>query len=133
MGLPSGQAVARLMGLEPIGDDKLHVGKATEDAQKKNENPLLVDLDPDFRNNAPLWYYVLAEAQQAFVHNNTPLRLGPVGGRIVGEVFVGLLSGDGHSYLQLSPDWRPIEDFCLEGKFGIVELIQQAKQAAEPA
>ena len=34
-------------------------------------------------------------------------RLGPVGARIVVEVFVGLLQGDRTSYLSHDPDWEP--------------------------
>ncbi len=97
MGLPSGQSVARFMGLEPISDKKLKVGKATE--ENNETNPLLTKVSPKFRDNAPLWYYVLAEAQQAFEDDSTPIRLGPVGGRIVTEVFVGLLLGDQFSFL----------------------------------
>src|SRR5436305_2070323 len=37
---------------------------------------------------------------------NTP-RLGPVGGRIVAEVFLGLMFGDAHSLLSLDPHWHP--------------------------
>ena len=35
------------------------------------------------------------------------LQLGPVGARIVGEVFIGLLQSDPDSYLNLQPDFRP--------------------------
>jgi hypothetical protein len=37
----------------------------------------------------------------------TTPRLGPVGGRIVAEVFLGLMFGDNHSLLSLSPHWQP--------------------------
>jgi hypothetical protein len=127
MGLPSGQSVARYMHLPVIPDEKLQVGKATEDDNA--ENPRLTSISPRFRDNAPLWYYILAEAQQAFDGNNeTTIRLGPVGGRIVAEVFVGLLVGDHHSFLH-QPTWQPIEDFKSGGKFGIEDLIKQAMQA----
>ncbi len=33
--------------------------------------------------------------------------LGPVGGRIVAEVLVGLLQKDVNSYLYLQPTWKP--------------------------
>jgi hypothetical protein len=121
MSLPSGQAVARAMGAVPIPDDKLHVGKATEDAQPGT--PLL-QISPRFADNAPLWYYVLAEAQQAFVDNDTPLRLGPVGGRIVAETFVGLLWGDRHSYLRQHPAFTPLPELQHGGSFGMVDLIR---------
>jgi hypothetical protein len=124
MGLPSGQAVAKKMGVPVIPDEKLLVGKATE--EDADSNIRLVDISPTFRNNAPLWYYILAEAQQAFVDDQTPIRLGPVGGRIVGEVFVGLLLGDPHSFLSQDPLFQPIPEFSKDGKFGVAELIAQA-------
>ena len=35
------------------------------------------------------------------------LHLGPVGGRIVGEVIIGLLQLDRHSFLSVEPQWQP--------------------------
>jgi hypothetical protein len=125
MGLPSGQAVARKMGVPVIPDDKLRVGKATHDDTPNNRH--LTEISAGFKNNAPLWYYVLAEAQQAFQANDTPIRLGPVGGRIVGEVFVGLLLGDRHSFLAQEPCWKP--DYAVNGRFGMAELINMALEA----
>jgi len=121
MGLPSGQAVARKMGIKPIADDKLTVGKA---AKGEDQTPLL-KVSPTFKDNAPLWYYVLAEAQAQFDGNDkTPIRLGPVGGRIVAEVFVGLMLGDNHSFLAQDPSWQPT--LGKGGKFGIQDLITVA-------
>jgi hypothetical protein len=37
---------------------------------------------------------------------STP-QLGPVGGRIVAEVFLGLMFGDPHSMLSQNPNWTP--------------------------
>ena len=37
----------------------------------------------------------------------TTPRLGPVGGRIVAEVFLGLMFGDSNSLLRLDPKWKP--------------------------
>jgi hypothetical protein len=127
MGLPSGQAVARFMNVDVIPDAELKVGKATE--EDSPDNGLLTDISARFAGNAPLWYYVLAEAQQEFDgHDDTPIRLGPVGGRIVASVFIGLLVGDNLSFLH-QPGWRPIQAFTVNGKFGIVELIKQAMVA----
>jgi hypothetical protein len=50
-----------------------------------------------------LWLYVLKEAE----HRGHGDRLGPVGGRIVGEVLVGLLLADPESHLVVEPTWRP--------------------------
>jgi hypothetical protein len=37
----------------------------------------------------------------------TTPQLGPVGGRIVAEVFLGLMFGDNHSQLVQEPTWKP--------------------------
>ncbi|MBS1661465.1 MAG: heme peroxidase [Bacteroidetes bacterium] len=107
--LPSGQSVARYMGVPVIPDSKLKVGKATEG--ETEGNPTIVSLAGEFAGNAPLWYYILAEAQQQFKKNDTPIHLGLVGGRIVAEVFIGLMLGDPHSLLSQAPDWQPFEEF----------------------
>ena len=127
MGLPSGQAVSRKMAVPVIPDDQLKVGKATEEDSRTNIR--LIDISPKFRGNAPLWYYILAESQQGFKTDSTPIRLGKVGGRIVGEVFVGLLLGDKHSFLNQDPLWQPILEFMKDGEFGMAELIAQAMKA----
>lgn len=124
LNLPSGQAVARAMGLPVVPDAKLRIGPATEAAHAKN--PPLASISARFRNNAPLWFYVLAEAQQGFERNRTPLTLGPVGGRIVAEVFAGLLLGDPHSYLAQCPGWTPRREFLNHGVFRMPELVAQA-------
>ena len=51
----------------------------------------------------PLWYYILREAN-AWTKGH---RLGPVGGRIVTEVLVGLIDADATSFRQNSRGWRP--------------------------
>ncbi|PYR54779.1 MAG: hypothetical protein DMF91_25980 [Acidobacteria bacterium] len=106
-----------------ISDDNLKVGKATEADQPNN--PTLVsikDFGKEFVGNAPLWFYVLAEAQQAFRKDSTPIRLGPVGGRIVAETFIGLLLADRHSFLNQAPDWTPNKSRT----FTMADLIKRA-------
>jgi hypothetical protein len=123
MGLPSGQDVARAMSQAVISDDHLKVGKATEADQPTN--PTLVsikDFGKEFVGNAPLWFYVLAEAQQAFKKDSTPIRLGPVGGRIVAETFIGLLLADRHSFLSQAPEWTPNKSRA----FTMADLIKRA-------
>jgi hypothetical protein len=133
MGLPSGQMVARHMGLEPVGDEDLKVGKANVNGIKGNA--AIAQFGKSFRGNAPLWFYILAEAQhQWLVHANQTkgaddaknmvhTRLGPVGGRIVAEVLIGLLLGDPHSFLSQWPTWKPwfTND---KGQFGMPELLK---------
>jgi len=125
MSLPSGQDVARALQIVPLPDDKLVVGKANEDGQKTNKS--ITDLPTvgrEFEGNAPLWYYVLAEAQQQFKNNATPIRLGPVGGRIVTETFIGLMLADSHSFLSQEPTWTPNR----KRSFGMADLISLATE-----
>jgi hypothetical protein len=114
MGLPSGQSVATAMGLTPIEDKNLRIGKAV--VAEWEGSPTLTSIDDSFKKNAPLWYYVLAEAHFEWFQrakkgkgDEEPLRLGAVGGRIVAETLIGLLWADGHSYLRQAPNWRPDE------------------------
>ncbi len=46
------------------------------------------DIRSSFLTSTPLWFYILNEA----LVRADRLRLGPVGGRIVGEVVIGLLT-----------------------------------------
>jgi heme peroxidase len=86
--LPSGQSVAHALGVTPL---------AAADLQE------LAHLGVGFERSTPLWYYVLKEAEIAA----DGLHLGPVGGRIVAEVIIGLLQTDERSYLATQPRWRP--------------------------
>jgi hypothetical protein len=86
--LPSGQHVARAMGVTPL---------APADVEE------LAALGVAFEHSTPLWYYVLKEAEVVA----DGLQLGPVGGRIVAEVFIGLLQTDPGSYLARKPRWQP--------------------------
>jgi hypothetical protein len=118
LGLPSGQHVAHAMGVTPLRDEEIIIGKATDD--KDPDAGSIVDpklgLPTVFAGNCPLWTYILAEAAlykepvvipvKEKVTINTP-RLGPVGGRIVAEVFLGLMFGDHSSLLNLEPNWQP--------------------------
>ena len=63
----------------------------------------LKDFAPSFVSSTPLFYYILKEAELI----QDGLRLGPVGGRIVGEVFIGLLQLDPEAYVNVQPNWLP--------------------------
>ena len=86
-------------------------------------------IDPLFHSDTPLWFYILAEAQKSVVDAVAPVQdvngefsetellkgdgaktqLGWVGGRIVAEVFYGLLDSDDESYLNKAPqNWKPM-------------------------
>ncbi|MBV9959126.1 MAG: hypothetical protein JO360_11930, partial [Acidobacteria bacterium] len=112
LGLPSGQNVARAMGIEPLSDADLDLSARGA---------------PDFEGDAPLWFYVLREAELLAGGQH----LGPVGGRIVAEVLIGLLMGDPLSWLNIEPDWQPT--LAHNGRFGMAELIDFASGLRVPS
>lgn len=104
-GIPSGQAVARVIGVPVLTP------------------ALLAELAPyGMERSTPLWYYILKEAE--IMENG--LRLGPVGGRIVGEVFIGLLQADADSYLASDRDWKPVLPSAQQGQFHVTDLLKFA-------
>ena len=140
LGLPSGQSVAQQMGYTPLTDDELKIGKANSDGF--SDNMSITDISPRFSNNAPLWFYVLAEALhnvtkqaeaiidpdpeiQKAKRNALPVTLGDVGGHIVAEVFIGLMLADSHSFLAQNPSWKPALA-NNDGKFRMKELLMEA-------
>ena len=107
MKVPSGQRVAKVMNVPAL---------ATAD---------LDDLKPfHLDSRTPLWFYVLREAQVTADGEH----LGPVGGRIVAEVIIGLIQGDGQSYLRQEPDWTPT--YGQDGAFTTVDLLKAADVVA---
>ena len=114
LALPSGQQVAKAMDIKPLADKDIVIGKGTDSPDPDAKNILAVS--KVFAGNCPLWTYILAEAVlhkesvKIPVKENitiTTPRLGPVGGRIVAEVFLGLMFGDSNSLLSLDPKWQP--------------------------
>lgn len=111
LGLPSGQDVAFAMGIDPLTDEELFSGVTLEDSTRK-----------DLAGRAPLWFYVLKEAEV----RAGSAHLGPVGGRIVAEVLVGLLAGDPLSFLGVRPSWRPTLPAATSGHFTLSDLVNFA-------
>ena len=108
-----------------------HRGEASMEACEFNvENTDLKALfaDPGWNGEAPLWFYILKEAE--IVGDGTPGQgstLGPVGGRIVAEVLVGLLQKDPNSYLYLQPTWKPqLPMTPVRGRFTMADLLMYA-------
>jgi hypothetical protein len=105
--LPSGQSIAREMDVEPLSSAEL------------NE---LRDYGLGLDRSTPLWYYVLKEAGLR-ANGRT---LGPVGGRIVGEVIIGLLQHDDESYLSRDPLWKPTLPTIrgpVSGEFRMIDFL----------
>jgi hypothetical protein len=103
MKVPSGQRVAKAMNVPVLAPADLD------------------DLAPfHLETRTPLWFYVLREAEVSAAGEH----LGPVGGRIVAEVIIGLIQGDGQSYLSQEPDWTPT--YGHGDTFTMVDLLRTA-------
>ena len=108
-GLPSGQAVACAMCIDPLSTSDLDDVK-----------------DDGFDTATPLWFYILKEAE--VVANGE--HLGPVGGRIVAEVLIGLLEGDRQSFVRADPKWTPAnENIGTDENFSMADLVTFADNA----
>jgi len=104
-GIPSGQAIARVMGVRVLTPVQL------------------AELAPfGMDRSTPLWYYILKEAEVL----EDGLRMGPVGSRIVGKVFIGLLKADKDSYLTVNKNWKPTLPSAKSGDFEITDLLRFA-------
>jgi Animal haem peroxidase len=99
-GLPSGEEVARAMGEAPLSRDETALGSA------------------GWSGETPLWLYVLSEAE----HRGDGERLGPVGGRIVAEVLIGIIDADPASYRSREPGWTPPLPAHGE-RFGLADML----------
>ncbi|HWI06269.1 MAG TPA: heme peroxidase family protein [Solirubrobacteraceae bacterium] len=117
LGLPRGQDVAAAMGEPPLPDAAL--GLDPRDPAGVNER---------LRRTTPLWYYVLCEAGTR-ERGGGGAHLGPVGGRIVAEVLVGLLEADPQSYLSVEPGWRPVLPSRSGADFTMIDLVDFAARA----
>lgn len=116
-------------------------------------------VEPTLKEDTPLWFYILAEAQASladaiqskkgwatftdgtFTDDDlldpavAKTQLGWVGGRIVAEVFYGLIDSDEESYLNLAPkDWQPIwaDDPSIGCKVIFANLLKFAGQHISP-
>lgn len=106
MSLPSGHRVATAVGETPLTSEELGFEQT------------------GYRGPAPLWYYVLKEAEL----KEDGRHLGPVGGRIVAEVLLGLLKGDPLSFVNVEPGsgWKPHLPSAEDGQFTMADLVKFA-------
>lgn len=117
--LPSGQAVARAMGVARLTESELLQDTSPE------EQAVLLKANKLLLKQTPLWYYILKEAE---VQKNGE-RLGAVGGRIVVETFVRILREDKQSILNTSSPFKPTLprfDNRPVGDFDMTDLLHFA-------
>ena len=114
--LPSGQNVARAFKLNVLSEKDLWGDltgqRETRDFSDERKNPFLY--------RAPLWFYILKEAEKTrktgFEHDGKGgHHLGPVGGHLIAEVLVGIALNDHTSYLIQEATWVPAAE---KGKSG---------------
>jgi len=107
--MPSGQAIAAEMGAPVL---------AAADLDE------LAPYGLGLERSTPLWYYVLKEAEVLA----DGLHLGPVGGRIVAEVLIGLLQTDPAAFLLADPGWQPTLPAAAGGSdFRMVDFLSYAR------
>jgi hypothetical protein len=98
VGLPSGEAVAARLGVAKL---------------------LRAEIGLDgWTGETPLWIYILKEAD--VLHDGDCL--GPVGGRIVGEVLVGIIDADPESFRSVDPGWQPTLP-SRKDAFGLADIL----------
>jgi len=104
--LPSGQRIAHAMGAPGLSGADLAELEA---------------FGVGLERSTPLFYYVLKEAELM----EQGLQLGPVGGRIVAEVLIGLLQSDPASFAVVQPGWEPTLQNPGDG-FRMVDFLRFA-------
>ena len=106
--MASGQAVATAMGLTPIPASQITTPGAFGGA---------------FDAETPLWYYILAESKIAYDGE----KLGPVGARIVGDVFLRVLDLVNDKGFTPRPPLAP-----ATGQFTMADFLVEAGVATRP-
>jgi hypothetical protein len=135
--LPSGQAVAKAMGLPPaeiLSGDRIFIGAA--DSGDGGGKPVPPEDGPDVKNlkrdfggafndACPLWLYCLAESRHRF-YTKGEAKLTGVGGRIVAETFTALMHMDRNSVMHAPPDWLAI---TKSKSFTLADLLNTSLNA----
>jgi hypothetical protein len=113
--LPSGEQVAKRLEERVLTSDELLSGPY--------DNVKAVLSRPEFKDNTPLWYYIIKEAEL-----NDGERLGPVGSRIVAETLVGLINRSRYSIFRSSglPKVARVLPEPSEVNFQMIDLLHLA-------
>lgn len=121
--LPSGETIAECMQRDTaeINDVKNLIRNLAQTHH--------INLD----SGTPLWFYILAEAEEIGRIDSAGSKpgegLGPVGATIVAETIIGLLEMDEASYLGSNRDWSPT--LGTNGVFTMKDLLTMANTAID--
>jgi len=99
LSMPTGQAVASILGVTALSDNEMLQNASPETSAILQEDNGL------FLERTPLWHYILKEAEV----QSQGRSLGEVGSTIVAETLLGLIANDRDSYLNggISDSWEP--------------------------
>lgn len=116
--LPSGQNVARALRVPVLSEAELW--DDTKDPKRGHDFSATAPTPNPFAFRAPLWFYILKESElkgrSAHVTDKSAgHHLGPVGGRIVAEVLVGIAFNDHTSFLYQDRAWTPAAEKARSG------------------
>lgn len=135
--LPSGQDMARSLGVPVLRDDQIIVGPALGIGANTKA---LTEFSAAFAGKAPLWTYLAAESvnQKYTVKNgrivwgdSKSLRLGPTGAAIVNETIIGLMANDPNSVIN-HPEFKPDPAYMSGSAFKFSDLIRVGTTRTDP-
>ena len=109
--IPTGQAVASALSLEPLNASQIEEAAGSDDQRTALRNG-------GFLDRTPLWYYILVEAAS----QANGRHLGPVGSMIVAEVLTGLARRSKDSILR-QKCWKPTLPSAKKGAFTLADLL----------
>jgi hypothetical protein len=99
---PPGEAIAHRLGVPALTAEQVGLAEL------------------GWTGETPLWLYILEEAEVLHAGD----RLGPVGGRIVGDVLVGIIDADPESFRTIDPEWTPtLLPGRRTGAFGLADIL----------
>jgi hypothetical protein len=107
LGLPTGQDVAKKLGITPL--TPAEVASGPNAARIAGHG---------FDVQTPLWFYMLKEAEV----KQGGLRMGELGSRILVETFHGLIAGSDHSILK-TPGWKPTLTSVNPDHYSMTDLL----------
>jgi hypothetical protein len=99
--LASGEAIARHLDVPPLTAAQLGLAER------------------GWTGETPLWLYILKEAEVLHAGEH----LGPVGGRVVGEVLVGIIDADPESFRSVDREWQPTLPGRRAQGFGLADIL----------